>query len=363
MIGSSAARHATLTSSVKVCLIGPSEPKERSKNTDRDIYGSYYDEGRITRSIEPDPMCRGKLATESVKRYREIEDLSGIKFYDEVGCLSIGKGTDTIGTSSESSPIQAFEEQPELLSKKIVDERFNYLKFPDEITGVVETKNAGIINPRKLVQAQQKLAVEQGCTIIDDVVCDVDRIVHSDQTYVMKVVTETGDTVLAKFVLLCTGAFTKLRNMLPQCLNIQHTIAPLTVALVEVDMKLSSTQVLRDMPCVVYYGDRHEDWNIPDVLHADDDIDFYMLPPIKYPDGVQFKSWIGDSCAIMTTPTSRPYIDKIHDQLGVAVGCNGHAAKSSDEIGRLGATMMLQGWSSDIPQHYFKLKFDNQSKL
>lgn len=56
------------------------------------------------------------------------------------------------------------------------------------------------------------------------------------------------------------------------------------------------------------------------------------------------------------TPTDRPYIDKVHAQLGVAIGGNGYAAKSSDEIGRLAACMMTEGWNSEIPQDVFKLR-------
>ncbi|XP_060583335.1 uncharacterized protein LOC132739605 [Ruditapes philippinarum] len=73
-------------------------------------------------------------------------------------------------------------------------------------------------------------------------------------------------------------------------------------------------------------------------------------------DGVDFKSWQTDSCVITETPTTHPYIDMIHDQLGVAIGGNGFAAKSSDEIGRLGVSMMTSQWDSTIPRHVFKVK-------
>jgi len=69
-------------------------------------------------------------------------------------------------------------------------------------------------------------------------------------------------------------------------------------------------------------------------------------------------SFHGDFCAIQETPTNRPYIDKVHSQLGVSIGGNGYAAKSSDEIGRISAMMMLkENWDSDIPRDVFKLVF------
>ena len=66
----------------------------------------------------------------------------------------------------------------------------------------------------------------------------------------------------------------------------------------------------------------------------------------------QFK---GDYCVVTETKTDRPYIDKVHAQLGVAIGGNGYAAKSSDEIGRIAASMMIDGWRSDIPKDTFRL--------
>lgn len=65
----------------------------------------------------------------------------------------------------------------------------------------------------------------------------------------------------------------------------------------------------------------------------------------------------------MKTPTNHPYIDKVHDQLGVAIGGNGRAAKSCDEIGRIAVSMMLKGWDSDLPQHMFRVKVVDRSKL
>lgn len=74
----------------------------------------------------------------------------------------------------------------------------------------------------------------------------------------------------------------------------------------------------------------------------------------------------GDACATMVTPTFHPYIDLIEPNLGVAMGGNGWAAKSSDEIGRVAAKMMLETkWTYDIPKEKFKLVYENKvnSKL
>ncbi|XP_060558104.1 uncharacterized protein LOC132718426 isoform X2 [Ruditapes philippinarum] len=341
MIGSSAARHATVTSGLSTCLIGPSEPKGKRSAQNVAIYGSYFDEGRITRCLDKD-FVWSTLAQESIKRYRDIERQSGS----------------------------------------------------------FETQNAGHINPRRIVQAQKVIAAEQGCTIIDDVVNHVTRIVQSDGTYAMQVKTEEGRTILCKRVLLATGAFTTFKNLMPY-MKPEQKLSPISVSLLEVDK--SSLETLSDMPCVIYYGSANADWKIPSSQMKENEVSFYLLPPIKYPDGryyiklglfdavtatmtslgdvkqwfdngdtkyaekvtkfteslfkgVQFNSWHSDSCVITETPTERPYIDMLHDQLGVAIGGNGYAAKSSDEIGRLAADMINGQWNSKLPRELFKLR-------
>ncbi|KAL4228177.1 hypothetical protein ACF0H5_013611 [Mactra antiquata] len=408
MIGSAAARHASLVQNRTVCLIGPSEPESRSLDNDRDIYGAYYDEGRITRCCDP-VVDWAKLAQESIKRYRAIEEQSGINFYHEVGNLSIGSGTDSQYVKSNENAAKSCGVPYNCLNDKVLSSRWPYLELPPDANAILESHNAGFINPRKLVAAQKLLASRQGCTIVDDVVRKVNRIVQSDGVYVMRIETDSGKVFHAKSVLLATGAFTRFREVLPSNVAVEQKISALTVALVEVDVT-GGDKALRDLPCILYKGRRHSQWYIPDVLKNEEEIQFYMLPPIKYPNGkyyiklgfinpncqqihtrdemkqwyaegdpkykediakflkslfkgIHFKSWYGDNCAITDTPSIRPYIDKVHDQLGVVFGCNGYAAKSSDEIGRLGATMMLTGWNSDIPEDVFRINYCTNSKL
>ena len=43
------------------------------------------------------------------------------------------------------------------------------------------------------------------------------------------------------------------------------------------------------------------------------------------------------------TPTTLPYIDQTEDEFTICLGGNGHAAKSSYEIGRLATELALNG--------------------
>ncbi len=52
------------------------------------------------------------------------------------------------------------------------------------------------------------------------------------------------------------------------------------------------------------------------------------------------------NCVYTMTASGYPYIGMVSERVGVAVGGNGKGAKSSDEIGRLGAAV-LQGEAVD----------------
>ncbi|XP_052278555.1 uncharacterized protein LOC127877015 [Dreissena polymorpha] len=168
----------------------------------------------------------------------------------------------------------------------------------------------------------------------------------------MNVETKGGDrAIVCKKVLLATGALTELNALLPGIL-IDQMLRPLTVSLVEVS-KEHAEQQLKCMPCVIYRGDGHHSWHKVNPNYKNRNVGFYMLPPIKYPDGVTMSRWHGDSCFEEETPKIRPYIDMVHGQLGVAIGGNDDAAKSSDEIGRMAAMMMLREWDSPISGTFF----------
>ena len=122
------------------------------------------------------------------------------------------------------------------LSSTQLESLFPYLDFAPKDIGVFENTNAGHINPRKLVEAQKLIASKHGCAYIDDVVNSVRRIVQSDGSCVMEVVTGHGRNFKCGRVLLATGSFTTFRNLLPG-FEPEQTLCPLTVGLVEVSQK------------------------------------------------------------------------------------------------------------------------------
>ena len=83
VMGNAAAVHLAAASK-GVALIGPSEALA---DTDSAIpKASHHDEGRITRMLDAD-IFWSHMARRSIDRYRQLEQASGIQFFNECGFL------------------------------------------------------------------------------------------------------------------------------------------------------------------------------------------------------------------------------------------------------------------------------------
>ncbi|CAC5388000.1 unnamed protein product [Mytilus coruscus] len=381
------------------------QKNQRNVNDKRDIYGCHYDEGRITRCTDPDPVW-AMMAQKSIARYRQLERDTGIPFYDEIGCLMIGE-KDSKFLNQVTDVVKTQKMDAMYLTNAALKDKFPFLHVSISDDAVYEFKDAGNISPRSLISAQITKAMSQGCHLLPEVANCVRRIERNGE-YVMCISTEASQ-ILAKKVLLATGAFTGFRELLPDELQLDVNLCPLTVAKVEIPE--SDVERIRKMPSVLYSGKGAKDWTKIFPRSENNHISWYMLPPVKYPDGKcyiklghfhdtsfkrfttskEVKEWFcrggdtrlvnataeliqnvvkgvkldryhGDWCVITETLTGRPYIDTIHSQLGVSIGGNGYAAKSSDEIGRIAATMMMKNkWDSTIPKNVFQVKFKRES--
>lgn len=367
LTGSAAARH--LAEQVGgVVLIGPDEPVERANHDG--VFGSHYDEGRITRTIDPDETW-ARLANRSIQRYRDIEARSGIGFFSETGCLVVGL---TEGDSAQR--LANVREAADRLGVHYLNcddaalrERFAYFRFPDGSDGVFEATGAGYISPRNLVAAQTALTVQAGGTVIRQQV----ETIHQREDHA-EIVLADGQSITAGKVLVAAGGFTNRPGLLPEPLDL--TVYARTVAFFEVDEAEAARLVA-----------------MPSLIHKPEDamLGIYMLPPIRYPDGrtylkiggdpvdvaleseADIRDWFrsggsrqvqdyfiermkaflpdlriasihAEACVTSFTPTGYPAIGwTAEPSIAVMAGGCGAAAKSSDEIGRLGAELLLHG--------------------
>lgn len=357
LIGAAAAKHLA-EQGHRVWLIGQGEPADYSAHNGP--FASHYDEGRITRSLDPF-LFWGSAAQASIARYRDIEQRSGIPFFNEVGLMMAGpEGSGPITSVDRLSTDLDIE--CERLTGGELKGRFPYFSFDHKTLGLFEPKNAGHISPRALVRAQTKLAKQAGAEILDTTVTGL-----KERDWAVRVETALGD-VEAHRVLLATGGMS--RDLVEPPLPL--TVYARTAALFEISEE-QAMQLAR-MPSLIYLLPTGED---P-----------YLLPPIRYPDGKFYVKLGGDPedvvlpneaatrewfksdgstqvgeyletlirarmpdlqilsrrtvpCVTTYTPDNIPLLNAATSLIYTAVGGCGRAAKSSDEIGRLAVDLLL----------------------
>ncbi|XP_070542982.1 monomeric sarcosine oxidase-like [Ptychodera flava] len=393
-MGSAAARHVTLLNPrLKVCLIGPKEPEDRLACS-HNIFGSHYDEGRVITVLLEDPVWN-ELTRRSVKRYRDLEQKTGIEFFTDTGQLVIGRQSDPHMKKVQQVAAN-MGSQAQTLDRTTAIEKFPFLSIRPKDDALFYTKSAGFVSPRKLVLAQQAAAISQGCNVFNDVVDKVTELDQSDGSRCMVVATANGQTYFARKVLLTPGAFIGFRELLPPGKELDLALRKQSLAFIEVTERDASR--LRNMP-VIAWKDKIDKRRC------------YILPPIKYPNGkyylkigrrpeeqaksmeevveylkrdpshvvadrhvldlllqlvkgIEVVSTRGDSCVSAHTPNGLLYCDMVTPRLGVATAGNGAGVTGSDEIGKMAARMMISGsWDHDLPRESFKAKFREKLTL
>ena len=382
MIGSAAARHLAERTD-GVALIGPDEPQNKASHDG--VFADHYDEGRITRILDPH-IVWAKLARESIRRYRAMEARSGVRFYHEVGQLSVGPMDRSVSEYMPDSE-QVMLELDEPFERLETDElarRFPKMSFEAQSTGLYQKVDAGHISARGIVEAETTLAKMGGAEVICEEVVSTESGLGG-----VEVRTSGGGVYRADRALVAAGAFTRDSGLTPRALDVDV----LAVNVIYIELTESEAADLSDVPSMIYMTGRPND-------------SCYIVPPVQYRDGKyrmkiggseghrslgsteEIKAWFRgtgdpaerdrlwakirdaipflqslpddrvtlDTCAVSKTPNEMPYIDMLDDRIGVATGGNGLAAKSGDEIGRLGALTLLGGeWDSDLDRGSFEV--------
>ncbi len=355
LFGSAAARHLAKAGH-EVVLIGPDEPDD--KRAHRGVFASHYDEGRITRHNALDPYWVG-VSKAAIARYDEIESESGISFFTEAGALMAGSDPyiDRVRQAAAEHGVQS-----EALDCAGLRARFPYFAFHNGFSGLYEPGRAGHVSPRNLVAAQTEAARRHGARVLREIVTGFkERPDH------VQIVTQ-DQTIRADRVLVAAGAMSDmLLGRVPQLEVYQRT-----VVFFEIDEAQAAR--LDTMPSLVFESDAH----------------CYLLPPIRYPDGKIYiklggdpvdielhgEQAIGDwfraggspeirdmlvqifhtlmpgldiravsmeACVTTWTKDRKPEIARLSDRVAICSGGNGAGAKCSDELGRQGADMILEG--------------------
>lgn len=366
MIGSAAARHLG-EQGVSTALIGPLEPTDRRSS--QGPFSSHPDQGRITRIFGRTPVWAA-LAAASLDRYDDIEARSGIEFYARTGCAAVFPQAHTWIEAAEGYDLQAEMVSPEWLFERtgIVAPAGNEIAF--------ESSPAGHINPRLLVAAQAKLAEMAGATLVEHAVESIRRATDGFE------ISGAWGSVSADTVLIATGAFGS--ELLSRPLAVERRARTMLMAEMEPNPRLpnlisvSPDERLDEIywcppveypfnkTCLKIGGNMHN----TRVLQSDELVDWFhtdgepdeadalenslraLLP------GAEIASITTAPCVITGTSSGHPYIGFVDDGIAVAIAGNGSAAKSSDELGRLGAALVSNGgWDDQLDASIFTPKF------
>lgn len=379
MMGAAAARHLSRTGA-SVALVGPGEPADWKSHDG--VFSSHYDSGRITRTIDDDADW-ALLANRSIARYRAIEAESGISFYSEVGCLISGPaGGDFVG--SVEAVASRFSLDAPVLDRAGIAERFPWFFLPETSAGVFEARGAGHIDPRRFVAAEVACMERAGgVSILEEVVGVTDA---GDRAMVNL---RSGGKVTGGRALVAAGGFSGAPGLLTRTPSL--VVKARTVLLAQVpDDRLAH---YRGMPVWIDES-------------ADPSEHFYFLPPVPYPDGNHYikiggdptdivveeqaaiRDWfrgegspaaaahlkrllerslpdlapvrlVSAPCVTTFTAHGYPYAGFVGgERVALLTGGNGTAAKSSDEIGRIGADLLIRGqldepdYATDFAVHF-----------
>ncbi|XP_033630824.1 uncharacterized protein LOC117292780 [Asterias rubens] len=385
MWGSTAARYVSGHKDLTVCLVGPEEPSSQEFPT-REIFGAHYDAGRIYTKFHDAGhvgRIRSVLSERAITRFPELETQSGMQFYKEVGFIQFGDCIDEFDSIPEGG-VQH--------SASAIQQLYPYIDISaDSPNGILAQTNAGYLIARDYVKAQTLVARRQGCDVITDVVNRVTNGLAGDDHVLVE--TEGGKKLRAKRVLLCTGAFTHFKDLLPEGCKLDAMVTTDIAVRFEIDAECAER--LRDMPSVT------SDFQEPSPREC------YILPPIKYPDGKiyvkighggyleetlssldEVKRWYTEpadmevvdklktifhsiikgvkplseiyyTCADLDTATHLPYCGMVSSSVGVLVGGNSYGAMMAEEMGRIGADMITgRGeWDCDVLKDDLRVRY------
>ncbi|MCB0063013.1 MAG: FAD-binding oxidoreductase, partial [Caldilineaceae bacterium] len=321
--------------------------------------------------------------------YPALEAQSDVRFHGPVGRVIATRPTPAERETLLTWMTQADPKGAELHFYEETDRswqtHFPFLHFPAGYTLLHELAPAGYINPRAMLRAQNVAAQQQGATLIEGLVTEIQSSATGVTVYMAG-----REQLRAEKVLIAAGAFTNFHGLLPRPLPLLLK----TETMIWADVTPETAQRLQTMPGVGY--------NIDDP--AIDDI--YMAPPLRYPDGqykikmgcntkgeawpatlAEVQAWFrqGDSdcdkepmvralkqilpdvdfgtitshrCIVTYTPSGYPMIDRVpsdeHGRLFVATGGNGSGAAGSDTLGKLAAGLMHDGrWMEELPREPF----------
>ncbi|MFI0352865.1 NAD(P)/FAD-dependent oxidoreductase [Actinomadura sp. 9N407] len=384
-IGSATARHLA-DRGHSTLVTGPDEPAGFEDH--RGLWAGHYDEGRLAHVLEV-PLMTSLLAMRSIRRFADLRERTGVTFTVPAHSLSVmprtmagGSGADWFDRDILARNARDLGVEVSELDEDDLREQYPALTFEPKHVALVQ-RDAFILNPRRLVEAELAAATAAGATLAREEVVRTEKVDGG-----VRVTARSGASWLAERVVLATGAASNATGLLPRPLLMPTYGA--TIVLVEVDGPDAI-----DMPATMYLKYRDASAVFGGIV----------MPPLRYPDGKWYVKVAGSSllhnpldtaeeigawvrtggrredigealavlsdlmpgqkfgpartrpCMVSATPTERPYIDMVDERTVIAVEGE-RGAMAADEIGRLTAGLAVHGrWKDSIPHEVFQARW------
>lgn len=349
LFGLAAARHLAERGAT-VQLVGP-------RTGDPGGESSHDDQGRVFRTLGKDAVWT-KLHRRTLVGLRALQASTGIRVLRERGAL-------VVADQPGHAYFRALEDQG--VQRSNMDARSLGYHLPNVADSLFEPGPAGILELPPLMRAQHMAFAAAGGTWIRGRAEAIDGgRVKVDGRWI------EGDQVL-----VCTGAVTPLTGLLPRTPRMRVESECVLLAEVEPGVGDALPSLLWEVDAPDYEG-------------------VYLVGPLVYPDGrtwvklganlsmdrtfedlAQVREWFaGDAhhdaleplsaaleallpdlspgerrtkpCIICRTATGRPYLGPVDDHTWLLTGGCGYGAMSSDGLGSMAASVLLDGDWGDL---------------
>ena len=200
LIGSGALRHLAGEASDPVVGIGPGEPPVFARH--EGAFASHYDAGRITRHLDP-RLEWAVLAARSIAGYGDLEAASGRAFHRPVGAVMTERDAARVARTLTNAALMHVPVR--VVAPGAPSPFAGLLAFPPDATLLCEPGPAGHIDPRAMLGANLRVAVNAGAAVIDDEVVSLVPLAGGVGAARWLVHTRTGPSLRADRVLIAAG--------------------------------------------------------------------------------------------------------------------------------------------------------------
>lgn len=274
MVGTAAAAHLSQSlersSLSKVALIGPS-----SQPSYEWPHSSHDDASRAVYTISATPQL-AEESIRSISAYRNVEQETGVRFFHEVGLL-------TVSSCAEETERGVRSAGGERLEAQELKRRWPFMTFPGEVYAHLQATGAGWIEPREHVRAHLNLSRSRGVDILEGAATKLER-----EGELWSVQINHAEYIVTKKVVFTLGAFTNLSGLIPKDSSLEYDVWGKAVFHARLAEEEATALLRAGMPVVMWKFSPSDNTSANSLVSYEGHKKgsyVYFFPPTRYSDG------------------------------------------------------------------------------